>query len=248
MKIAVTRLSLQDSSLEIPTSITSLRRTGFDWEDQSTKQSLCSLGLSHYILLPGNFYQVLLWGLMLIITMPVLRGRTGLILGIRQKLYHGPTSQKLISDRWVGVFNAVSAFNNSGMSLVVSQALWLIVESNTERSFKDANMVVFNKAIYMLITMAILILVGNTCFPIALRLIVWSIRNVLPDNEAWKDARYTLKFLLDHPRRCYTNLFPSEHTWFLLSSVIILNGIDCTAFAVLNVCEDYLALVWKLRI
>jgi Trk-type K+ transport system membrane component len=96
-------------------------------------------------------------------------------------------------------------------------------------------MVAFNKAIYKLITMAILILVGNTCYPIALRLIVWSIRRGLPDNGRWRDARHTLKFLLDHPRRCYTNLFPSEHTWFLLWSVVILNGIDCTAFAVLNV-------------
>jgi Trk-type K+ transport system membrane component len=100
---------------------------------------------------------------------------------------------------------------------------------------KDANMVPFNKAIFKLITMAILILVGNTCFPIALRLIVWSMYRSLPGNERWRDARHTLKFLLDHPRRCYTNLFPSKHTWFLLWGVIVLNGIDCTAFAVLNV-------------
>jgi hypothetical protein len=125
------------------------------------------------------------------------------------------------------------------MSLLVSQTSRLIAVMYTENVVnKDANMVAFNKAIYKLITMAFLILVGNTCYPIVLRLIVWSIRKVLPENERWKNARHTLKFLLDHPRRCYTNLFPSEHTWFLLWSVIILNGIDCTAFAVLNVCRD----------
>lgn len=96
---------------------------------------------------------------------------------------------------WVGAFNAVSAFNNSGMSLL------------------DANMTVFNKAIYMLLTMSLLILAGNTCYPIFLRLIVWTMYKTLPDTEAWTDFRDTLKFLLDHPRRCYTNLFPSEHTW-----------------------------------
>lgn len=96
-------------------------------------------------------------------------------------------------------------------------------------------MTAFNKAIYMLLTMALLILAGNTCYPIFLRLIVYIIRKLMPNNEDWKDARHTLQFLLDHPRRCYTNLFPSQHTWWLLLSVVILNGIDCVAFTVLNV-------------
>ena len=119
--------------------------------------------------------------------------------------------------RWVGAFNAVSAFNNSGMSLL------------------DANMVAFNYSIFMLVSMGIFILAGNTCYPVFLRLFVWTLRKVLPDNDDWSDTRYTLKFLLDHPRRCYTNLFPSQHTWWLFLSVVILNGIDCAAFAILNV-------------
>ncbi|KAE9962476.1 hypothetical protein EG328_000401 [Venturia inaequalis] len=118
---------------------------------------------------------------------------------------------------WVGAFNAVSAFNNSGMSLL------------------DANMTAFNKAIYMLLTMSLLILAGNTCYPVFLRLIVWTMYRMLPENEKWSDSRDTLKFLLDHPRRCYTNLFPSEHTWWLAFSVVVLNGIDCAAFIVLNI-------------
>ncbi|KAF4542408.1 Cation transporter [Lasiodiplodia theobromae] len=118
---------------------------------------------------------------------------------------------------WVGAFNAVSAFNNSGMSLL------------------DANMTAFQTAYYMLLTMGVLILAGNTCYPIFLRLIVWSIRKLLPATERWDDLRHTLKFLLDHPRRCYTNLFPSQHTWWLLLSVITLNVIDWAAFEVLNI-------------
>lgn len=117
---------------------------------------------------------------------------------------------------WVGSFNAVSAFNNSGMSLL------------------DANMVAFQTSSYMLITMSLLILAGNTCYPIFLRLIVWALLKILPNDEEWEDWRITLQFLLDHPRRCYTNMFPSRHTWWLLASVICLNGIDWAAFGILN--------------
>ncbi|KAF2401992.1 TrkH-domain-containing protein [Trichodelitschia bisporula] len=117
---------------------------------------------------------------------------------------------------WVGAFNAVSAFNNSGMSLL------------------DANMVAFNDMPYILITMGLLILAGNTCYPIFLRLIVWVARKLTPDTPRWADTRSTLQFLLDHPRRCYTHLFPAEYTWWLGLSVLVLNGIDCAAFAILN--------------
>jgi potassium uptake Trk family protein len=117
---------------------------------------------------------------------------------------------------WVGSFNAVSAFNNSGMSLL------------------DANMVAFQTSIYMLITMSLLILAGNTCYPIFLRLIVWTFLRLLPKKEQWDDFRRTLQFLLDHPRRCYTNLFPSRHTRWLLAAVIVLNGTDWVAFELLN--------------
>lgn len=118
---------------------------------------------------------------------------------------------------WVGSFNAVSAFNNSGMSLL------------------DANMVAFQTSIYMLLTMSLLILAGNTCYPIFLRLIVWTLLKLLPDNGEWEDYRKTLQFLLEHPRRCYTNMFPSQHTWWLLLAVIFLNGSDWVAFEVLNI-------------
>ncbi|KAF2112081.1 cation transport protein-domain-containing protein [Lophiotrema nucula] len=121
---------------------------------------------------------------------------------------------------WVGSFNAVSAFNNSGMSLL------------------DANMVAFQTSIYMLITMGLLILAGNTCYPVFLRLIVWTMLKLVPKAKQWDDFRETLQFLLEHPRRCYTNMFPSRHTWWLLSSVICLNGIDWAAFEILNLGNE----------
>lgn len=118
---------------------------------------------------------------------------------------------------WMGAFNAVSAFNNSGLSLL------------------DANMVAFQTSYYMLFTMGLLILAGNTCYPVFLRLIVWTMWKLMPDTPPWQEHRQTLRFLLDHPRRCYTNLFPSRHTWWLLASVVCLNGIDWAAFEILNI-------------
>ncbi|KAF7719536.1 Uncharacterized protein PECH_001532 [Penicillium ucsense] len=117
---------------------------------------------------------------------------------------------------WAGFFFAISAFNNSGMSLV------------------DANMVAFQTSTYMLITMGLLMLAGNTCYPIFLRWIVKAVRLLLPKHDYFDQFRDTLTFLLDHPRRVYTTLFPSAHTWWLVLSVVVLNGIDWVAFEVLN--------------
>lgn len=72
-------------------------------------------------------------------------------------------------------------------------------------------------------------------YPIFLRWILYTIRLILPRGEYFHYSRETLTFLLDHPRRCYTTLFPSAHTWWLLVSVIVLNGADWVAYEVLNV-------------
>ncbi|OTA34255.1 hypothetical protein BTJ68_06753 [Hortaea werneckii EXF-2000] len=142
--------------------------------------------------------------------------------------YHAreKAEQNGLNPWWVGAFNAVSAFNNSGMSLL------------------DANMVAFQRSYYMLLTMGLLILAGNTCFPIFLRFIIWTMWKTIENpfaaerwfkGEPWDERRRTLRFLLDHPRRCFTNLFPSQHTWWLLLSVITLNVVDWAAFEILNI-------------
>lgn len=120
---------------------------------------------------------------------------------------------------WLGIFNGVSAFNNSGMSLL------------------DANMIPFEQAIFVLITMALLLLAGNTAYPIFLRLIFWAWLE-LPKRttraNALLDFKATLEFILKYPRRVYTNLFPSRPTWWLLFMVVLLNSIDWVAFELLN--------------
>ncbi|KAJ5921859.1 hypothetical protein N7516_009562 [Penicillium verrucosum] len=122
-----------------------------------------------------------------------------------------------LSPFWTGAFFAVSAFVNSGMSLL------------------DTNMTALQLKAYPLLAMGLLILAGNTLFPCFLRFIIWAMRIMLPDRPAWQSWRITLDFILEHPRRVYTNLFPARHTWYLLGTIIILNGIDWAAFELLSI-------------
>ena len=116
----------------------------------------------------------------------------------------------------------------------------------------------FQESFYVLITMSLLILAGNTwsiscrppnvwsypfindwslcSFPVFLRLIIWTLYGLCPDNSTFFNGKKeTLKFLLDHPRRCYPYLFRPRDTWWLAAVVVTLNGIDWAAFEILNV-------------
>lgn len=57
---------------------------------------------------------------------------------------------------------------------------------------------------------------------------------ILPDTDYYLSWRDTLRFVLDHPRRVYTNLFPSAPTWWLFFAILLLNGTDWVAFELLN--------------
>ncbi|OJJ34811.1 hypothetical protein ASPWEDRAFT_110834 [Aspergillus wentii DTO 134E9] len=122
-----------------------------------------------------------------------------------------------LSPFWTGAFFAVSAFVNSGMSLL------------------DTNMTALQKNAYPLLTMGMLILAGNTLYPCFLRFIIWTLRRLIPNQPSWETWKITLDFVLDHPRRVYTNLFPARHTWYLLGTIIILNGIDWAGFEILAI-------------
>ena len=51
----------------------------------------------------------------------------------------------------------------------------------------------------------------------------WTITKCVPKQSRVNE---TLHFLLDHPRRCYTLLFPSHQTWFLLTFVLALTYVQ----------------------
>ncbi|KAH8805909.1 cation transport protein-domain-containing protein [Xylogone sp. PMI_703] len=114
---------------------------------------------------------------------------------------------------WWAFFTANSAFTDTGFTLTPD------------------SMISFNTAIWPLLVMSFLIIIGNTGFPIMLRVIIWvSSKVVRRDSGIWDE----LNFLLDHPRRCFTLLFPSGATWWLFWILVLLNGIDLIFFIILD--------------
>lgn len=125
-----------------------------------------------------------------------------------------PAQFRTITVPWFSLFQVVSAYTNTGTSLV------------------DQSMVPFQTAYPMIFFMMFCILAGNTAFPILLRFLIWIITKLVPRNSRLDE---TLHFLLDHPRRCFVYLFPSYQTWFLLTILAIMNLTDWICFLVLDI-------------
>ena len=135
---------------------------------------------------------------------------------IMQSGRYGAVVNKVSQGRpWWGIFTAGSAFNDLGFTLTPD------------------SMVSFSQAPFPLLIMTFLILIGNTGFPCMLRFVIWLTAKFTPRGTGlWEE----LRFLLDHPRRCFTLLFPSSATWWLFAILIILNVADIFFFLVLDVC------------
>lgn len=93
------------------------------------------------------------------------------------------------------------------------------------------SMITFRDATWPMLVMTFLAFAGNTCYPILLRLTIWIAFKLSPRNS---QSRESLEFLLDHPRRCYTLLFPSHPTWILLGIIVVLNFVDVLLIIVLD--------------
>jgi Trk-type K+ transport system membrane component len=114
---------------------------------------------------------------------------------------------------WWAFFTSSSAFTDLGFTL-------------TPDSMNS-----FNTARFPLLLMSFLIIIGNTGFPIMLRFCIWVFHLAVPRGSGlWEE----LRFLLDHPRRCFTLLFPSTATWWLFLILVILNGVDLVFFIILD--------------
>ncbi|KAM0555796.1 hypothetical protein ACHAPJ_006193 [Fusarium lateritium] len=85
------------------------------------------------------------------------------------------------------------------------------------------SMITFNDAPAPLLIMSVLALAGHTFYPVVLRLIIWTTSRLIPKHSSLQEP---LSFLLNHPRRCYTLLFPSGPTWALFGILTILNIVD----------------------
>ncbi|KAI8082348.1 cation transporter [Thamnidium elegans] len=118
-------------------------------------------------------------------------------------------------DPWFfSMFMSLSSFTNLGLNHL------------------DASMTPFQNAPAPLILSIILILVGNTAFAILLRFIIWLCYILTPKTSVMR--RETFRYLLDHPRRCYTTLFPATQTWWLLIVLIAITLVELICFLALN--------------
>ncbi|KAF8346023.1 cation transport protein-domain-containing protein [Amanita rubescens] len=125
-----------------------------------------------------------------------------------------PQQDRVVNTVWFSLFQVVSAYSNTGTSLA------------------DQSMIPFQTAYPMIVLLIFLLLAGNAAYPIFLRFVIWIITKCVPKQSRMNE---TLHFLLDHPRRCYTLLFPSHQTWFLVTIVLILTISDWVSFLVLDI-------------
>lgn len=132
---------------------------------------------------------------------------------IRYSSYRSITDKVGVNPYWWGIFTPASMFNDLGFTLTPD------------------SMVSFQFAVLPLALGTFLIIIGNTGFPCMLRFVIWLCHICMPKGSAkWEE----LKFLLDHPRRCFTLLFPSKANWWLFWVLIGLNGIDLIFFIILD--------------
>ena len=96
-------------------------------------------------------------------------------------------------------------------------------------------MISFQDSVLLLLLGSFLIIIGNTGFPCMLRFVIWVASHLVPrESGVWEE----LKFLLDHPRRCFTLLFPAKATWWLVWILVGLNGLDIIFFIVLDLNDS----------
>ncbi|KAG2182843.1 hypothetical protein INT44_005824, partial [Umbelopsis vinacea] len=115
---------------------------------------------------------------------------------------------------FMSFFTAIAGFNNVGLLPL------------------DDSVIPFQKSPVFLLSLAFLILVGNTAFALLLRFIIWIMWVTTPvSRQVHKDS---LRFLLDHPRRCFTTLFPSMQTWWLFLILFIITVTELIMFLILN--------------
>lgn len=131
------------------------------------------------------------------------------------KNYYGEiVTRSGVSRTWWGFWTANLSFMDVGFTLTPD------------------SMISFQTSQYVLMVMWWFIIIGNTGFPVMLRFIIWVMSKLVPKGSGiWEE----LQFLLDHPRRCFTLLFPSGANWWLFWILVILNVLDLVFFFVLDV-------------
>lgn len=128
---------------------------------------------------------------------------------------HETIIQQGTNSWWTSIYGTVSAFNNCGLFIF------------------GASFIPFNSQITPLIIYGALILMGNTMYPIFLRMFVRLFAFALGRISALKTQAELLQILLDQPRSFLTHLFSSNHTWRLLVLQIALISLQTILLAAL---------------
>lgn len=131
-----------------------------------------------------------------------------------QEILRTSNSNGPVNEWFFSFFASLSSFNNLGLLQL------------------DANVIPFQSCPGLLIPLMFLILAGNTAYAIFLRLIIWTMYKLTP--KKYHIRRETFRYLLDHPRRCYTTLFPATQTKWLAIVLFGITMIEFTCFVALN--------------
>ncbi|KAH8723811.1 potassium transport protein-like protein 1 [Phaeosphaeriaceae sp. PMI808] len=115
---------------------------------------------------------------------------------------------------WWAFFATATEFANGGLNLL------------------DANFIPFSGKPFVLMVAGTLAFLGQTQFPIFLRLTIWLMKKMCPHGSRFQN---TLDFLLQHPRRCFLYLFPSRETWYLLFIQVMIDITAWLCFEILNI-------------
>ncbi|CAI5459860.1 unnamed protein product [Closterium sp. Yama58-4] len=97
-------------------------------------------------------------------------------------------------------FHAMSTFSNTGAALL------------------NDNLMGFVRAPALIIVTSVFILIGNTMYPPTLRALLLLLRRF-----SRGEKRFVYSYLLVHPRKCYTHLFPPRSTVMLVLTVLAFN-------------------------
>ncbi|KAL4892093.1 cation transport protein-domain-containing protein [Aspergillus ambiguus] len=127
--------------------------------------------------------------------------------------YHSTLADIQVNKFWWAAFTSGSAFNDLGYTL------------------SPDSMASFRYAPFPLLMMTFFIVMGNTGFPCMLRLIIWTLSKFASYGTPLDEE---LQYLLEHPRRCFTLLFPRADTWRLAAVLLLLNAIDLIIFYALQ--------------
>lgn len=127
--------------------------------------------------------------------------------------YRAIARQDGFNQVWWAIWTGMSTFNNLGLAA------------------NPTSLIPFVDTYFVPLVAGFFIIIGNVGFPCALRFIIWVLYKTSKPLSLYRES---LSFLLDHPRRCFTMLFPSVPTWCLFGVLIALNVVDVILFLALD--------------